>query len=165
MRGRVCHLQLLLTLVSAVILGSQSLGIRDHILLSQIRDFPFRQSQVRLNHLTLLRMNYSRRTGYTSPCLTVPLLFCLYPLPRERACRTVAQQLIIPRLLVAAGRCSPNRCLAMVTFVTVYTKDDSSVKLPKKKYNVRRFVQMMNFISLSLLRSSSLKFIHILLQI
>jgi hypothetical protein len=41
-RGRVCRLQLLLNLASAVILGSKSLGIRDHILLSQIRDFSFR---------------------------------------------------------------------------------------------------------------------------
>jgi hypothetical protein len=41
MRGQVCRLQLLLALASAVILGSKSCGTRDHILLSQIRDFPF----------------------------------------------------------------------------------------------------------------------------
>jgi hypothetical protein len=40
-RGRVCRLQLLLALASAVILGYESRGTRDHILLSQIRDFPF----------------------------------------------------------------------------------------------------------------------------
>jgi hypothetical protein len=40
-RGRVCRLQLLLAVASAVILGSESLGTRYHILLSQIRDFPF----------------------------------------------------------------------------------------------------------------------------
>jgi hypothetical protein len=40
-RGRVCGLQLLLALANAVILGSESRGTRDHILLSQIRDFPF----------------------------------------------------------------------------------------------------------------------------
>jgi hypothetical protein len=40
-RGRVCRLQLQLVLASAVILGSESLGTRDHILLSQIRDFLF----------------------------------------------------------------------------------------------------------------------------
>jgi hypothetical protein len=40
-RGRVCRLQLLLALASAVILGSESRGTRDHILLSQIRDFLF----------------------------------------------------------------------------------------------------------------------------
>jgi hypothetical protein len=40
-RGRVCRLQLLLALASAVDLGSESCGTRDHILLSQIRDFLF----------------------------------------------------------------------------------------------------------------------------
>jgi hypothetical protein len=40
-RGRVCSLQLLLALASAVILGSESRGTRDHILLSQIRHFLF----------------------------------------------------------------------------------------------------------------------------
>jgi hypothetical protein len=42
-RGRACRLQLLLALASAVILGSEPLGTRDHILLSQISDFPFRR--------------------------------------------------------------------------------------------------------------------------
>jgi hypothetical protein len=41
-RGRVCRLLLLLALTNADILGSESLGTRDHILLSQIWDFPFR---------------------------------------------------------------------------------------------------------------------------
>jgi hypothetical protein len=54
-RGRVCHLQLLLALANAVILGSEPLGTRDHILLSQIRDFPFR----RLLRLAGLRWRYS----------------------------------------------------------------------------------------------------------
>jgi hypothetical protein len=39
-RGRVCRLELLLALTSAVLLGSESRGTRSHILLSQIRDFP-----------------------------------------------------------------------------------------------------------------------------
>jgi hypothetical protein len=43
MRGRVCRLQLLLALASAVIFGSESCRTHDHILLSQIRDFPFRR--------------------------------------------------------------------------------------------------------------------------
>jgi hypothetical protein len=43
MRGRVCRLQLLLALASAVILWSLPLWTRDHILLSQIWDFPFRR--------------------------------------------------------------------------------------------------------------------------
>jgi hypothetical protein len=44
-RGRICRLQLLLALASAVIFRSESHGTRDHILLSQIRDFPFRRLQ------------------------------------------------------------------------------------------------------------------------
>jgi hypothetical protein len=43
---RVCRLQLLLGLASAVIRGSESRGIRDHILLSQIRDSPILEGQV-----------------------------------------------------------------------------------------------------------------------
>jgi hypothetical protein len=45
-RGRVCRLHLLLTLASAVILGSESRGTHDHILLSQVRDFSFVASYV-----------------------------------------------------------------------------------------------------------------------
>jgi hypothetical protein len=41
MRGWIYRLQLLLALTSTVILGSESCGTRNHILLSQIRDFPF----------------------------------------------------------------------------------------------------------------------------
>jgi hypothetical protein len=37
-RGRVCSLQLLLALASAVILGSDSHGTHDHFILSHIRD-------------------------------------------------------------------------------------------------------------------------------
>jgi hypothetical protein len=40
MRVWVCRLQLLLVLASALILGSEFRGTHDHILLSQIRDFP-----------------------------------------------------------------------------------------------------------------------------
>jgi hypothetical protein len=54
-RGWVCHLQLLLALASAFILGSESRGTREHILLSQIRDFPF----CRLLRLAELRWKYS----------------------------------------------------------------------------------------------------------
>jgi hypothetical protein len=45
-RGWVCILQLLLVLVSAVILRSESRGTNDHILFSQIRDSPNLQGQV-----------------------------------------------------------------------------------------------------------------------
>jgi hypothetical protein len=39
-RGRVCSLQLLLVLASAVIFGSESLETHNHILLSEIRGSP-----------------------------------------------------------------------------------------------------------------------------
>jgi hypothetical protein len=45
-RGWVRSLQLLLVLASAVILRSDYRGTRDHILLSQIRDFPNLEAQV-----------------------------------------------------------------------------------------------------------------------
>jgi hypothetical protein len=45
-RERVCRLQLLLVLASAVILESESRGTHDHILLSQIRDCPHLEIQV-----------------------------------------------------------------------------------------------------------------------
>jgi hypothetical protein len=54
-RGRVCLLYMLLALASAVFLGSESLGTRDHILLSQIWDFPFRR---------LLRLAGSRYSNW-----------------------------------------------------------------------------------------------------
>jgi hypothetical protein len=44
-RGRFCRLQLLLVLTSAVILGSESRGTRDHILLPQVRNFPILNGQ------------------------------------------------------------------------------------------------------------------------
>jgi hypothetical protein len=44
--GRACRSQLLLVLASAVILGSESRGTHDHILRSQIRDFPNVEGQV-----------------------------------------------------------------------------------------------------------------------
>jgi hypothetical protein len=54
-RGRVCLLYMLLALASAVFLGSESLGSRVHILLSQFWDFPFR----RLLRLAGSRWRYS----------------------------------------------------------------------------------------------------------
>jgi hypothetical protein len=57
-RGRVCRLQLLLALASADFLGSEFLGTRDHILLSQILDFRFRR---------LLRLSGSRWRYSTPP--------------------------------------------------------------------------------------------------
>jgi hypothetical protein len=57
-RWRVCLLRMLLALPSAVLPGSESLCSRDHILLSQIWDFPFR---------SLLRLAGSRWRYSTTP--------------------------------------------------------------------------------------------------
>jgi hypothetical protein len=54
-RGRVCLLYMLLALAIVIFLESESLGTREHILLSQIWDFPFR----RLLRLTGSRWRYS----------------------------------------------------------------------------------------------------------
>jgi hypothetical protein len=82
-RGCVCRLQLLLALASAVILEFESLGTRDHILLSHIRDLPSR----RLLWLRGLRWRYStlpphmfyylRQTVYSSSntMIQLPHLF------------------------------------------------------------------------------------------
>jgi hypothetical protein len=68
-RWRVCLLYMLLVLASAVFLGSESHGTRDHILLSQIWDFPFRH----LLRLAGLRWRYStpppHGLGYKLPSL------------------------------------------------------------------------------------------------
>jgi hypothetical protein len=53
--GRICRLQLLLALASAVTFGSESRRTRGHILLSHIRDFAFR----RLLRLAESRWRYS----------------------------------------------------------------------------------------------------------
>jgi hypothetical protein len=59
-RGRVCRLHLMLVLASAFILGSESRGTSDLILLSQIRDFPF----LRLLRLAGVRWKYSTPHPY-----------------------------------------------------------------------------------------------------
>jgi hypothetical protein len=58
--GRVCPLHLLLVLASAVILGSESRGTHKYILLSQIRNFPFR----RLPWLSGLLWRYSTAPSF-----------------------------------------------------------------------------------------------------
>jgi hypothetical protein len=74
-RGRVCLLYVPLVLASAVFLGSESLGIRDHILLSQILDLPLR----RLIRLAGPRWRYSTSPphGYLDCQLHSPLSLSL----------------------------------------------------------------------------------------
>jgi hypothetical protein len=71
---------MLLALASAVFLGSESLGTRDHILLSQTRDFPFYR---------LLRLAGSRWRYSTPP--------------------TQGLELIAPTVLIITSRDGPRR--------------------------------------------------------
>jgi hypothetical protein len=127
-RGRVCPLQLLLVITSAVILGSESRRSSDPIWLSQIRDFPFR----RLLRLAGLRWMYSTPhphgidfTGvYPDSSFTTP----------RRGQRRQHLDSPFPCLTVASGTCLPSRwiatavvslfasslCLATGLYVTVF---------------------------------------------
>jgi hypothetical protein len=110
-RGWVCHLQLLLVLVSGVILRSESHGTHDHILPSHIRDFLNLEGEVpvfisptkRVARLypqalgffadlfaTIVFFNPSARTEYTTSFPIVPPFLHAYPLQRESVCRAVA---------------------------------------------------------------------------
>jgi hypothetical protein len=75
-RERVCRLQLLLVLASAVIIGSESHGTRDHIFLSQIRDSLNLEGQV--------PVHISPRNRVAQLCPRHWLLF-LSPLTTHRA--------------------------------------------------------------------------------
>jgi hypothetical protein len=76
-KGWIYHLQLLLALASAFILGSESRGTRDHILLSQIRDFPL------CHLLRLAGHGPHRKQGlyclgnlFTARYLAIDVLYC-----------------------------------------------------------------------------------------
>jgi hypothetical protein len=82
-RGWVFHLQLLLPLASALTLGSESRGTRDHILLSQIRDFPF----CSLLRLAGLRWSYSTPPPHgNTPNLSLSLSLTLRPTLSRPVC-------------------------------------------------------------------------------
>jgi hypothetical protein len=107
-RGRVCRLQSLLDLASSVIVESESLGTRDHILLSHIRDFPF---------CRLLRLAGSRWRYSTPPPHGYSLsLSQLHPWPlfitfRHGPYRKHSSSIVVPGF-VAAEMCLPCRCIA-----------------------------------------------------
>jgi hypothetical protein len=76
-RGRVCRVQLPLALARAVMLGSESLGTRDHILLCQIRDFssPPTIRRATVEVLTPPPHGASRRETITSNSSSVIICF------------------------------------------------------------------------------------------
>jgi hypothetical protein len=99
-RGWDCNLQLLLAFASAFISGSESRQIRDHILLSQIRDFPF----CRLLRLTRLRCG----------CYSRYIVFA-----QTRTENTASPTVACP--LTAAEICLPLHCVATVA-ARIYRK-------------------------------------------
>jgi hypothetical protein len=96
--GRVSFMYMLLVLTSAVFLGSKSLGTRDHILLTQIWDFPFR----RLLWLAGSRWRYSTPPPHGFPSITeFTSLVSLRHWPRRKHNSIV-------------DTCLPNHCIATV---------------------------------------------------
>jgi hypothetical protein len=108
----------------AVILRSESRGTRDHILLSEIRDFLFIASYDSLGYGGGIRPGLhagsiscslfitSGRTEDKSPDPTVPLLLCVYPLLRKRVLTSQQRSGFPASLSVATERCLARRCLA-----------------------------------------------------
>jgi hypothetical protein len=108
-RGRICSLQLLLVLANAVILGSESLGTRDHVLPSQIRDFPFRR---------LLRLAGLREVFEPPPHGWTDREWIKCPFSTQCAPQTehTLERFVCCNLLVRChgNACLPNRCPATV---------------------------------------------------
>jgi hypothetical protein len=90
-REWVCRLQLLLVLASAVILGSESRGTRDHILLSQIRDCLNLEGQVPvfISPRSRVAQLYPQALGYPSAhCLGLTIVWVWVTL-RLTVCQSV----------------------------------------------------------------------------
>jgi hypothetical protein len=81
-RGQVCRLQPLRALDSAFILASESHRTRDHILLSQIRDFPF----CRLLRFAGLRWRYLTSASTRDSCFWVESSLLLRPTISRPVC-------------------------------------------------------------------------------
>jgi hypothetical protein len=83
-RGRVCRSHSLLAPASTVILGSESRGTRYHVLLSQIRGFPFR----RLLRLARLRWRYSTQPPHGRTASSKSESHCDWRSVSQSWCRT-----------------------------------------------------------------------------
>jgi hypothetical protein len=108
-------------LASAVIFGSESRGTRDHILLSQIRDLPFR----RLLRLAGLRGRYSTPPPHESDFILISTaLYIAYWYPTKcllitRIHGNVFRTELISKNRVSAETCLSTRFLAMGPHVTL----------------------------------------------
>jgi hypothetical protein len=112
-RGRACLLYMLLSLANVVFFGPESFGTRDHILLSQIWDFPFRR---------LLRLTGSR-WRYSTPPHSFQLSF-LNDIGTARVENTVSNSSsIVACGLVALGTCVFEKALLCNGCVYLFNKN------------------------------------------
>jgi hypothetical protein len=84
-RGRVCLLCMLLALASAVFLASETLGTRDHIFLSQIRDFLFVASYDSQGHGGSIRPRLHTGISLAHSRTKLLVLFSLYNVRTDHA--------------------------------------------------------------------------------
>jgi hypothetical protein len=97
---------MLLALASVVFLGSESLSTRDHILLSQIRDFPFRR---------LLRLAGSQ-WRYSTPPPQASILV-IYSIRTDGVENTISKSSsLVACISVVAETCLPSRSPAAVVY-------------------------------------------------
>jgi hypothetical protein len=131
-RGRVCCLRFLLVLASAVILGSQSFGTREHILTNSVTAFTSLISNLHRPH-GKHRLYCCWRHCLRGSVFTEPLLRngCINPLAygllgAERIENTASSIVAWPSKVlltngsVFAGTCLTTRCLAMGVLVTLF---------------------------------------------
>jgi hypothetical protein len=100
MRGRICLLYILLALAIMVFLSFESLGTRDHILLSQIWDFPFR----RLLRLAGSRWRYSTPPPHGGQVLRLACIILLCIANRIQVTTSYSSSVIL------LFRCHGNIC-------------------------------------------------------
>jgi hypothetical protein len=122
-RGWVCYSQLLLVLASAFILGPESRGARDHILLSQIRDVLFVASYDSQGYGGGIRPRLHTGNSLTDFWFTIGLLIETRGGHVENT--NVAQQWIyanhIENTSSVKNACLLARYLAVDLHVTIYT--------------------------------------------
>jgi hypothetical protein len=139
-RGRVCLLYMLLTLASIVFLG----GTRDHILLSQMWDFPFRR------HLRLAgsRWRYSNPPPHDStiyivsrrihrkhiPCWTIDLYG---PHRKHLFLRCCIYSTLHSNGYYPIVACVFGRCLEMSLYVTIFVI--TRQKRGYQRHGIRRY--------------------------
>jgi hypothetical protein len=151
-RGWVCHLQLLLALASAFILGSESRGTHDHILLSQIRNFPFVASydsqgygggiRSRLHTGTSLSQSHFT-TGGLPPISSsahsqmnwINSLITSRRTEYKSPCHTVI--LLLFCLFVATETCLQNRCPAMDYSASIHCRGNVLTEPLPSNGNIR----------------------------